>query len=526
MKNSIKNTGIIIGLLLTSITACEFETDPVIENLDFNRVFSPTELTARIRNRTTVELTWRLKEDAEHYIVEFSEDSLLFNTIIKTVEVSPDGLPFSYTLEGETQYSARVKGVSAGNLEDSKWVQIAFKTDAENILLPLAGDDIKATTVIIKWPAGSDATRFVINPGNIERAITPQEIAAGEATITGLTGETTYTIRMMRGTKQRGQVAFTTLIDIGDATAVYPEDNLNDVITAAADGDVLVLFPGEYLVHTGPIVINKSISIKGLYPHNKPIVHVQFELENGVQQVEVRDLEMDGIYFDSVTNAEVMIDYVFRHNTTGVSYGSLSVIGCNIHDYKKSIFAGASSIISSITSILMDNCVVTNVLTDAADCIDFRAGYVANLTLKNSTFVNCAPARDFVRLDNTSAAFPGMVSRVVIDQCTLYGVSNSASRRLLYVRFVENTLKVTNSIIAQTAGYYTNQSASAQPECSNNNYFNAPAFVPGGTTISGAKFDQSGNYTLLDPGFVNPANGDFTVTNQTLIDNNVGDPRW
>src|SRR5690606_27310267 len=32
--------------------------------------------------------------------------------------------------------------------------------------------------------------------------------------------------------------------------------------------------------------------------------------------------------------------------------------------------------------------------------------------------------------------------------------------------------------------------------------------------------------TEADPGFEDPANGDFTVTNQTIIDNNVGDPRW
>jgi hypothetical protein len=221
-----------------------------------------------------------------------------------------------------------------------------------------------------------------------------------------------------------------------------------------------------------------------------------------------------------------MYSYVFQHNTTDVDYGSLTVVGCNIYDYKKSIFSGASSIVSTIASISMDNCIVTNVLTESADCIDFRGGYVASLSLTNSTFVNCAPARDFIRLDDTSGTYPGKISNVVIDHCTLYKVSNVDSRRVLYVRFVENTLKVTNTIIAETMGYYTNQSRSAQPECTNNNYFNAPGFMPGGTEVSGAKFDESGNFTNLDPGFVDAENGDFTVTNQTLIDNNVGDPRW
>jgi hypothetical protein len=480
----------------------------------------------RIRNKTTAEITWKLKDDAESYVIEFSEDSLLFGSIVKTLSVAPNEVPVSVALDGQTLYSVRIKGVSAASLEDSKWTSTAFRTEAENIFYPVDPLDVKATSATLKWPAGSEVTNFMINPGNVDRPITAEEVAAGEATLTGLTGETSYNVKMFKGTKQRGETTFTTLLDIGDAIAVYPEDDLNAAVLAAEPGAVLVLFPGNYEVYTGSIVINKSISIKGFYPFNKPIVHVEFVLEDGVQEVEIRDLEMDGKYFNTETSAEDMYSYVFQHNTTDVDYGSLTVVGCNIYDYKKSIFSGASSIVSTIASISMDNCFVTNVLTESADCIDFRGGYVASLSLTNSTFVNCAPARDFIRLDDTSGTYPGKISNVVIDHCTLYKVSNVDSRRVLYVRFVENTLKVTNTIIAETMGYYTNQSRSAQPECTNNNYFNAPGFMPGGTEVSGAKFDESGNFTNLDPGFVDAENGDFTVTNQTLIDNNVGDPRW
>ncbi|TNF43464.1 MAG: DUF4957 domain-containing protein, partial [Bacteroidetes bacterium] len=517
---------IIIAVFSLLFTGCEDKIDPIVEQLQFERVFSPLNLTVRIRNKTTAEITWSQKDDAESYVVEFSEDSLQFSSIVKTLNVAPNEIPISVPLDGQTLYSVRVKGVSSAGMEDSKWTAAAFRTEAENIFYPVNPSDVGATSTTLKWPAGSEVTHFIIDPGNVNRPVKPEEIAAGIATITGLTGETTYNVKLMKETKQRGETSFTTLLDIGDAIAVYPEDDLNAAVAAAEPGDVLVLFPGNYLVYTGSVVINKSISIKGFYPHNKPVVHVGFVLEDGVKEVEIRDLEMDGKYFNSETNADDMLSYVFQHNTTGVEYGSLTVSGCNIYDYKKSIFSGASGIVSTIASISMDNCVVTNVLTDAADCIDFRGGYVASLSLTNSTFSNCAPARDFIRLDDTSGTYPGLVSNVLIDHCTLYKVSNVDSRRILYVRFVENTLKVTNTIIAETMGYYTNQSRSAQPECSNNNYFNAPGFMPDGSAVSGAKFDISGNFTQLDPGFVNAANGDFTVTNQTIIDNNVGDPRW
>ncbi len=463
MKNKIKNIGFIIGVFSLIFVGCKDNIDPIVEQLSFSRVFTPLNLTAKIRNMTTAELTWDTRADADSYVIEISQDSLAFTNMVKTIDVTPDQIPYSVQLDGQTLYSARVKGVSAGGLADSKWAEVVFKTDAENIFSTLSGENIKATSVTLNWPAGSDVTNFIITPGDINRPVTDQEKADGTATITGLTGETEYTVLLMRGTAQRGSVTFTTLVDLGNATPVHPEDDLSAVIAAAADGDALVLYPGDYQAYTGSITINKSISIKGLYPYNKPIVHVQFVMADGVQNVEIRDLEMSGIYTDLTTNTEATLAYVFQYNTTGTSYGSLNVVSCNIHDYDKSIFSGSSSIVSGIQSISMDGCVVTNVLTNSADCIDFRGGYVASLSLTNSTFVNCAPARDFVRLDDSSGAFPGMVSNVLIDHCTLYKVSNTAGKRILYVRFVDNTLKVTNTIIAETAGLYTNQSKSAQP---------------------------------------------------------------
>ncbi len=523
MNTTIKNS-FIIGLLFL-LPACEDKIDPLIEELQFERVFTPLDLKAQIRNKTTVELRWSLRDDAASYVVEISEGNLDFTTLAHTATVEPGDIPYSVTLDGETQYSARVKGAAA-NLEDSKWATVTFQTDAENIFEPLADTDIHATSVTLRWPAGSEVTHFIITPGNTEQTITPGEKAAGSATITGLTGETEYTVKMMKGTKQRGIVTFTTLIDIGDATPVEADDDLNAVIAAAEEGDVLVLWPGDYTVYTGTVTVNKSVSIKGLYPYNKPKIHIQFVLENNVQAVEIKDLEMNGKRINPETQSEELLDHAFQYNSPG-NFGSLNVTGCNIHDYEKSLFSNTSSSVkANIASVTMDNCTASNILTDGADCIDFRYSYVAKLTLKNSTFNNCAPARDFIRMDDASATFPGMTSDVVIDHCTLYGVSNNTSRRILYVRFKTNTLTVTNTIIATTAGYYTNQANSAQPACSDNNYFNAPGFLTGGSEVSGAKFDISGNHTLLDPGFANPATGNFTVSNQTLIDNRTGDPRW
>jgi hypothetical protein len=426
----------------------------------------------------------------------------------------PDELPLQETFDGQTRYSARVKGVSEAGLEDSKWSAVTIMTDPENIYLPIQDGDIDALEATLRWQPNSDVTHFMINPGNAQRPITGDEKAAGIATITGLTGDTEYTIVLYRNDKQRGSVTFNTLIDVGDATRVYPEDDLSVVVAAAAEGDVLVLYPGDYTVYTGSVVLNKSITIRGLYPYDRPLLHVQFSIEDGAQSVELRDLDLDG--------DETLSD-VARFNTASVDYGTLNISGCNIHDFARSFVAG--NVASKVAAVVIDNCVLTNILTGGGDFIDFRNTHITDVSITNSTFNNCAPGRDFVRID-AAAGFTGtgLNSNVLIDHCTLYGVSNSQDR-ILYVRFATNTLTVQNTLIANTDGYYTNQANSSQPTCVDNNYFNAAGFYTP-AYVTNAKIDESGTHTTLDPGFVDAANGNFSITNQTLIDESIGDPRW
>ncbi len=521
MKTKFIYIGILAGLLSLTFTACDDDITPAIEELELNRVLSPTGLIARIRTLTSIELTWNLRDDAAHYVVEFSEGNLDFTTIIRTVTVMPDELPLLETFDGETQYSARVKGVSNSGVADSKWSTVTITTAQENIYLPIEDGDIAATEATLRWPANSDVTHLLITPGNITRNISAGEKTAGVATITGLTGDTQYTVSLMRETKSRGTVTFRTLIDVGDAFRVYPDDDLNAVITAAAAGEVLVLYPGDYTVYTGTIVIDKSITIRGLYPFDKPLLHVAFVLANGAGDLTLTDLDLDG----SGKNTLIEIP----SGTTGFTFTSVNLLNCNIHDFARQLFYGNAG--STLGSFTVDNCVVSNFIAGGGDFIDFRSTYVANVTLTNSTFNNCAPARDFIRIDAASGfSGTGLTSTVLIDHCTVYKSPESAAvgtRRLLYVRFNANVLTVRNTIIAESGGFFSNQTTTSQHTSLNNNYFNAPRFHDAAfETISNLKVDNSGTFTTLDPGFTNAAAGNFKVTNQTLLDNAVGDPRW
>ncbi len=499
-----------MALLAVLSVGCNSKEGEVIEELDVNRVFAPTDLTARIRNMTTIELSWYVRQDTDSYIVEFAEGAG-FDNIIRTVEVAPEDLPIQEQFDGETLYSARVKGIAEGK-QDSKWVSVSIQTDPEQIFLPSEDGDIQATAATLRWPEGSAVTHLLINPGNVERPITPEEASVGMATISGLTGETEYTVVLYNNGTVRGTSIFTTLIDIGDATLVQPEEDLSVVIANAVDGDVLVLAPGVYEAFVGNIVIDKSITIQGLYPYDKPVLSVSFSMAPGLQDLQLVDLELVGTV-DLFTLVTMEI---------AGNYNSVQIRGCNIHDFGRQLIYGSTAG-AILGNFIVDNTIASNATLGGGDFIDFRSGDVHNVEVTNSTFIDAPNGRDFIRMDGAGDTNGiGVTATVLIDHCTFVGVSNTEDR-IVYIRFDDNDITVTNNLFAETNAYYSNQASTDDDiTFANNNYFNAPSFYDS----TRDRYDTSANFTTLDPGFVDAANGDYTVTNQALIDEGIGDPRW
>lgn len=498
--------------LAFAATNCGYNEE-LIEELDIDREFSPVDLTARIRNQVNVELNWNTDENVDHYVVEISDDGGA--TIIETLNIMGDQLPYQVPLEGETLYYFRVKAVSGRGLDDSKWSYAEAETLTEQIFIASELGDIKATQATLRWVPNSDVTHITLNPGDITRNLTAQEKTDGVAVITGLTGETDYTATIYLNTRIRGIFEFTTGIDVGDNTLVLPTDDLFQMIADADPGDILLLEQGDYTAQIGTIVLDKSITIQGLRRDFKPLLKVGFSIVTGADDVSLIDLDLSG---DLVAELIDVVTFSEADN-----YNSLLISGCNVHDYDRSFVRGPTTD-AIVQSVTIENSIVTNVLTNGGDFIDFRDGDVLNLSVTTSTFNNCAPGRDFIRMDaGGTSNDTGLTSNILLDRCTLYACSNSSSRRVFYVRFVSNDVTSTNNLIADTEseGYADRDGIDETPTFSNNNYFNAPGYFDD----TQHTYDDT-NYTTEDPGFVDAASGDFTITNQTLLDNQVGDPRW
>ncbi|NDV81248.1 DUF4957 domain-containing protein [Bacteroides sp. 51] len=513
MNNFFKKITYILAVsaVMGFATSCSDDIADEITSIDVDRLFSPTNVELRVVNRTSIRVNWKEVKDAQTYNVEVFETAAGEGTITESaIGLTTLDLPYIFTgLDGEVNYTIRVKALSETKNE-SKWTKVSIKTDAEQIFYALDEvNDLEATQVTLRWPAGETATSIVLTPGDITYNVTAADIAAGAATITGLTGETAYTATLFNGSKTRGTISFATPIDIGGAILVEATDDLAAMIAAAEEGDVFAIMPGTYEVAT--LTVSKSVALKAVRPAEKPV------LKGTIIRL-TAGLELESLILDGTDSSG---DQTIVYNADG-TYGALIINNCEIKNYTKGALYGNTK--CNIASITITNNIYSNIECNGGDLFDFRNSIAASFTFTNNTVYSSAAARDGFRMDaGGSTAFPSVKSIINISNNTFNAVCNGNNRRILYIRLANHEITFNKNILSNTAGYYSNQAATTIVEMSNNNYFNAPNFT--GSTQSGAKND-TGTYTTLDPGYADATKGNFTLSNEELIYNKIGDQRW
>ncbi|HET8828595.1 MAG TPA: DUF4957 domain-containing protein, partial [Pelobium sp.] len=416
-------------------------------------------------------------------------------------------------LSGATNYSVRVKGIG-DDVQDSKWIGASFKTDTEQIFEALDPETLTANSVTLSWTPGANVSTINVSPGDVVHTITPDEKAAGKATVTGLVGETEYTATLYRETKIRGTRTFTTLIDLTTATVVEPGNDFESMVASANNGDVFVFLPGNYDINKD-IVIDKSISIKGYKPFNKPVIKGMVIRINANAGLTLKDLIMDG------TGSSGNQTIVYNQDLDN-AYGDLNVENCEFSNYVKGfLYVSKKALINNVT---YTNNIIHDIECNGGDFIDFRKGIAQNFTFINNTVYNSALSRDLFRMDaGGSDNFDAVTSTIVINNNTFDRICNSSSKRILYIRLAKHSITFNKNIVANSEGIYTNQSSTTVTTLTDNNYFNAPNYTEGD-----AKYidSNSGNYTKLDPEFTDPDNGNYTLGNEDLKFDGIGAARW
>lgn len=510
----------LIGLFVVGVAVSCSDPMSEIKELGITRNFAPVALTAKVVNKTDIKLEWN-KSDAESYTIEvFYEDPDFAGTPVKTITgVTNDDIPYTINgLEGETEYSIRVKAVS-GRLSDSKWSTVTATTDAEQIFYTVDEEnDVTESTITVRWPAGATATAIVVTPGDKEFPVTADAIAAGEFTVTGLDAETEYTIKLMNGTKTRGTVKAKTAIDLGGAIHVKAGADLKALLDAAVDGDVFAFDPGTYSIlneEEKPTTyeITKKISFKSVRSYDRAIIKAGFILATGAE------FSMNQIVLDGDKNVGNAISYA---GTAKGTECKLTIEDCEVTGFKTTFITDAKADI--VGYITINNSLIHD-MPLANRCIDFQGGALAELNITNCTIYNVSGGDSFIRNDD-KGTYNGKLY-VNIDHCTLDGF-NTTGKGILYIRkgakAGDLTIAFTNNVVSNSTGVFSNFTPNVEPSFEHNNYFNAPNLVQATATEASKIFDNAG--TAYDPQYADYSKFDFTIGSDDIKALKIGDPRW
>ena len=218
-----------------SLHGCS-DPDGIIEDIAYDREFSPLNFTYTLTNNVNVAFSWTVMTGISDYTLTLSytdgeggvydEVDLIApldgdGTTVKTMDYSFKELP------GNREWKAELVAVSQRTgVSDSKPAVCLFATGIENLFLndgKVSDEDITATTALLRWVAGSNVTGLNVTPGIGKVALTADQIAAGEYELTGLTTGTAYTVELLRDEAVRGTVTFVASdkidVDVTDKSA-------------------------------------------------------------------------------------------------------------------------------------------------------------------------------------------------------------------------------------------------------------------------------------------------------------------
>ncbi|MCF0194385.1 MAG: DUF4957 domain-containing protein [Bacteroidaceae bacterium] len=518
MNTFIKNIslGLCLGALAFGATACS-EPGDILSSVDYSRLFSPTDIEARVTERTAVNIAWSTKDTrSTSFVVELATDKE-FTKVAKSATVTEPKCKIT-SLDGETEYFVRVKA-SNGKLE-SLWSPLAkFTTDTENILLPMRDGDIAAKAVTLRWTPGEtvEAVDVTDELGAAVKSqkITAEECTAGVATITGLKSETTYTFALKRNGKTRGVITVTTELDLDGATKVTTDDDWYNMLKSAKAGTVFAFMPGEYkaydvegAVFTG-INIPASVSIKAAKSTDKPVISgVNFKLADGAS------LDLINIVLNGSNGTAAHADQAIVTGADG-AIDHINITGCEISNYTKGVIYVNTA--TAISLIDFNHNYIHDIECNGGDGFDFRKGAAKLFSFTNNSVVNVAAVgkRDLFRMDSGGASV--VAEGLIVIENNNFENCSASGKRVLYIRLGDKfPITFTHNVISNTASYYSNQKTTCIGEISNNNYFNASGFYT--PDEAGANVIDKSEHLELDPKYDNL----YYVTNEDLIYKLIG----
>jgi hypothetical protein len=531
MKRNFKYTGIILVLISTMLlNACKENIDPVIDQLDFDRAFTPFEFKAQITNVTTVTLSWKAAKNIDHYVVEIYEGTTFEpSAMVYTTELEADETSFEYLLPaGDTQFSARIKAVSTlEGVADSKWAIIEFKSGPENLFTGFLTQLTGLGELTVRWTPGKTVTALVFDDGVNETpyTISAQEMTNGEKSLTGVPNAK-YEIRIVNGEFSRGKQNF---VVEGDAL-LAAGGNLNAAMDALPAGGVLILTNGASYALTEPDTVTVSIKIRGLYPDNLPVIYLATGGGNHMFDIDPAMTLSDSLVFENVQISGYYDDAgVTRHRgfidqeATGMNIGLIKFNNCVLRNSGRSAIRLRGTPTQYIDNVVFNDCILYDFAFDSHYGVlnGAATGNFGNIKFTNSTIYNIRGGI----INYGSGA--GCLS-VLADNCTFDRTMMDGSTGRYFIDFGTSntsagTITISDCIFGQSSAVANGIRNNLMTLTVSGSYYTSD-FVTVNAPFSGSMTSYGGASTGL---WTNPVGGIFTFLDAGFAGKETaGDPRW
>lgn len=529
--------------LIALFNACQ-EPMKEITGYDYPRAFSPVSLTVVRGTFDVATISWSVIDNSKSYVIELSEgDSLQFNNIVATYETDL----MSQTLTGllaETMYSIRIKAKAFNeDQDDSQWASIAFKTNPEQIFYAVANEDIKTGRITVRWTPNAEVTNITVNHGIGDIPLTPEEIAAGVKTLTGLESNTTYTITIYNGEQKRGTLTVTTKWRPSGENVVELAigDNLRTVIADPANiGKIIYLPEGYEYTWAGGTTAVGGFTLYGDPDGDRPVITCStgtpLLLDGLTSGNDV--IHFENINFVCANTSGYFINQGTVAANNACSIKSLSFENCRLADFGRSIVR-TQALNERFDTIRINNCLIEYCSQESGQNYALIQSTVAFEAFPNIILTNTTVNNSYSNFLNVSGG-AGQASgkNITIENVTFYKTvgSNSATpdNRFLIDGGNNSPLNISinncifgsvrgvgnergyrmnvNGVFTSTGNYVTKDWVTVADATQNPPYQDIPATKYNGDCVNL---------------FVDPANGDFHIKDASFVGKGVaGDPRW
>ncbi|MFT3752400.1 MAG: T9SS type A sorting domain-containing protein [Paludibacter sp.] len=223
---------------------------------------------------------------------------------------------------------------------------------------------------------------------------------------------------------------------------VYSSADLAAKVAAAIDGDIIKLGQTDSVFNQTALTVTKRITIKantGLTA--KPSVKLGVTLKNG------SSIRLEGIkFFYDAPGSATATDS--KYGITAVaevaSIDSIKIINCEALNFGRGLIrADNTTNIATIGTIVIDNCIISNASSVSTTycTVGLKTAKVSNITVRNTTFVNCLSG--VLYSEDTSTSL-----NLNVDHVTIYNCDKTGNKPIIGFRNPTGSkFSVTNSIV-------------------------------------------------------------------------------